>query len=117
LPAWHKGPVCLIGDAAHAMTPSAGQDASMALEDAIVLTRCLRDAPDAERAFAAFEALRKERVEELAELARRSGGRKAPTNVLTRGIRGLVLPLFLKLGVKNLRRAYSYRVDWDEKAA
>jgi FAD-dependent urate hydroxylase len=62
LPAWHKGPVCLIGDAAHAMTPSAGQDASMALEDAIVLTRCLRDAPDAERAFAAFEALRKDRV-------------------------------------------------------
>ena len=109
--------MCLIGDAAHAMMPSAGQGASMALEDAIVLARCLRDVPDAERAFAAFEALRKDRVEELAGLARSSGGRKAPTNVLTRGIRDLVLPLFLKLGVKNLQRAYSYRVDWDEKAA
>ncbi len=114
---WHQGPVCLIGDAAHATLPSAGQGASMAMEDAIVLAKCLRDVPDTERAFAAFEALRKDRVEELVEEARRNGSRKAPTNVLTRTIRDLVLPFFLKMGVKNAERAYSYRVDWDERAA
>lgn len=97
------------------MLPSAGQGASMALEDALVLATCLRDVPAAERAFAAFEALRKDRVEELAELARRSGRRKAPTNVLTRRIRDLVLPLFLKRGVKSLQRAYAYRMDWDDR--
>ncbi|HEV8044597.1 MAG TPA: NAD(P)/FAD-dependent oxidoreductase [Rubrobacter sp.] len=117
LPTWHKGPVCLIGDAAHAMLPSAGQGASMAMEDAVVLARCLRDIPNAEKAFEAFEALRKERVEEAVEKARKYGSRKAPTNVVTRGLRDLMLPFFLKMGVKDARRAYSYTVDWDEKVA
>jgi 2-polyprenyl-6-methoxyphenol hydroxylase-like FAD-dependent oxidoreductase len=44
LPSWHRGRVCLIGDAAHASTPSAGQGSALALEDALVLARCLRDA-------------------------------------------------------------------------
>ena len=65
----------------------------------------------------AFETLRKDRVEELVKAARRNGSRKSPTNALTRGIRDLVLPFFLKIGVKNSQRAYSYRVDWDEKVA
>lgn len=117
LPTWYRGPVCLIGDAAHATLPSAGQGASMALEDAVVLAKCLRDIPDTERAFAAFEALRKNRVEWLIEEARRNSSRKGATNVLTRAIRDLVLPFFLKMGVKNAERAYSYRVDWDEKVA
>lgn len=117
LPTWHEGPVCLIGDAAHATLPSVGQGASMALEDAIVLAKCLRDVPDTEGAFAAFESLRKERVEWLVEGARRNGGRKTPTNALARGIRDLVLPFFLKLGLKDAKKAYAYRVDWDEKVA
>jgi 2-polyprenyl-6-methoxyphenol hydroxylase-like FAD-dependent oxidoreductase len=117
LPAWHEGPVCLIGDAAHATLPSAGQGASMAMEDAVVLAKCLRDVPDTEEAFVAFEALRKERVEWLVEGARRNSNRKAPTNAITRGIRDLVLPFFLKMGVKSAEKAYSYRVDWDEKVA
>ncbi|MGF1471192.1 MAG: FAD-dependent oxidoreductase [Rubrobacteraceae bacterium] len=117
LTTWHRGPVCLIGDAAHATLPSAGQGASMAIEDAIVLAKCLRDVPDVEQAFSTFEALRKDRVEKLVEEARRNGSRKTPTNALTRGIRDLVLPFFLKLGVRNAGKAYSYRVDWDEKIA
>lgn len=115
LPTWHSGPVCLIGDAAHAMLPSAGQGASMALEDAAVLAKCLRDFPDTERAFVTFEALRRDRVEALSKEARRNGSRKAPTNAFTRSVRDLVLPFFLKLGVKNAQRAYAYNVRWDEK--
>lgn len=45
---WHKGPVVLVGDAAHAISPSSGNGASMALEDAVVVARCLRDIPDFE---------------------------------------------------------------------
>ena len=41
-PAWHQGPIVVMGDAVHAMAPSAGQGASFALEDAIVLAKCLR---------------------------------------------------------------------------
>jgi 2-polyprenyl-6-methoxyphenol hydroxylase-like FAD-dependent oxidoreductase len=76
----------------------------MALEDASVLAKYLRDLPDAERAFAAFETLRKDRVEELVKVARRNGSRKVPTNALTRGIRDLVLPFSLKMGAKHAKR-------------
>ncbi len=89
----------------------------MAMEDAVVLAKCLRDVPDTEEAFVVFEALRKDRVEKLVEEARRTGNHKAPSNALTRGIRDLVLPFFLKRGVENTRRVHSYRVAWDERVA
>ena len=41
LPTWEQGGCVLIGDAAHALQPSSGQGASMALEDAEVLARLL----------------------------------------------------------------------------
>jgi 2-polyprenyl-6-methoxyphenol hydroxylase-like FAD-dependent oxidoreductase len=56
----------VIGDAAHPVSPRTTQGASLALEDAAILARCLRDIspiPDALRAFASF---RRERVEEIA---------------------------------------------------
>lgn len=38
---WYKENVCLIGDAAHAMTPNMGQGACQAIEDAFILSECL----------------------------------------------------------------------------
>jgi FAD-dependent urate hydroxylase len=109
--------VCVIGDAAHAMLPSAGQGASMAMEDAVVLAKCLRDRKSPVEAFAAFEERRKDRVEKVAKNARRNSNRKAPSNVVTRKFRDLVLPFFLTMGVKSAKRTYSYTVDWDEPMA
>ena len=40
LETWHKGPICLLGDAAHPTSPHVGQGASMALEDSITLAKC-----------------------------------------------------------------------------
>lgn len=76
LPSWPTGPVCLIGDVAHATLPRAGQGASLAMEDAVGLADCLRDVPDRDANFAAFERLRKGRVEKLVEEARRNRDRK-----------------------------------------
>ena len=39
---WYKENVCLLGDAAHAMTPNMGQGACQAIEDAYVLSDCLQ---------------------------------------------------------------------------
>lgn len=64
-PIWSTDDMVLVGDAAHAASPAAGQGASMALEDSVVLAQCLRDLPDAPTAFAVYERLRRERVEKL----------------------------------------------------
>ncbi len=68
-----------------------------------------------EEAFAAFERLRKDRVEQVVEAARRTSGGKAPKNALTRAIRDLVLPFFIRIGVESARKVHSYRVEWDEE--
>lgn len=116
LPTWHKGPVCVLGDAAHATSPAAGQGASMALEDAAVLGKCLRDLPDPEGAFAAFQSLRQARVEAVVRQARRNGSRKIPHPVMG-WVRDLALPLFLKLGVREVTQTYAYKIAWDEKVS
>lgn len=61
--AWRSGRTLLIGDAAHAASPATGQGASMALEDAVVLAKALRDAPDTDAALDLYETLRRPRVE------------------------------------------------------
>lgn len=60
---WRRGRTLLVGDAAHAASPATGQGASMALEDAVILAKCLRDAPDLDSALARYEELRRPRVE------------------------------------------------------
>jgi FAD-dependent urate hydroxylase len=42
LPAWHRGRMIVIRDAAHAPSPTSGQGASLSIEDAVVLARSLR---------------------------------------------------------------------------
>lgn len=114
LPTWHRDAVCLLGDAAHATSPHVGQGASLAMEDAAVLAKCLRDIEDVPAAFRAFEELRKERVEEIVTLSRETGNQKAPSNRISRKVRDLVLPFFLKRGAERFERMYSYRIDWEE---
>jgi 2-polyprenyl-6-methoxyphenol hydroxylase-like FAD-dependent oxidoreductase len=76
-PVWWTPPAVLVGDAAHAASPAAGQGASMALEDAVVLAKCLRDLPDPERAFASYERLRRARVEALVDASAAMGNAAA----------------------------------------
>ena len=56
-------------------------------------------------------------MERIIAGARRTGKGKVPSNALTRGLRDLVLPFFLKVSAKDAERIFSYRVDWDEKVA
>ena len=59
VPTWYRGRIALLGDATHATSPSSGQGASLAIEDAVVLAKCLRDLPDTKLAFATYERLRR----------------------------------------------------------
>lgn len=117
-PVWSRGPVVLIGDAAHATSPSAGQGASMACEDAVVLAKCLRDLPNAEQAFAAYERLRRERVEKVVAYARKRGSSKTAGPV-GRVFRDLMMPVVLRYFASDKAHApmYRYHIEWDEKVA
>jgi FAD-dependent urate hydroxylase len=118
-PTWHRGPAVLIGDAAHATSPNSGQGASLAIEDAIVLAKCLRDIPDTESAFAPYEGLRRERVEKVVAYSRRIGQSKAISNPVARWLRDQIMPFALKLFASTNSHAwlYTYHIDWDEKVA
>ena len=74
LPRWTEGPVALLGDACHPMTPYMAQGAASALEDAAVLSRCLdgieRDAVAA--ALRCYEATRKPRASEIQGSSRKN---------------------------------------------
>jgi len=115
-PIWHQGPVVLVGDAIHAVSPNAGQGASLALEDAMMLAKCLRDLPDLEQAFATYERLRRARVERMVRHGRNAGQGKVMTNPVQVWLRDRLTPVFLKLfaNPKALDWIYSYQVDWDE---
>ncbi len=62
LATWSDGPVSLLGDAAHPMLPSMAQGAVQALEDAVILGRCLAAEADKTAALQRYFDLRIDRV-------------------------------------------------------
>jgi 2-polyprenyl-6-methoxyphenol hydroxylase-like FAD-dependent oxidoreductase len=117
VPRWHRGRLVLVGDSVHAPSSSSGQGASLTIESAIELARCLRDLPTPESAFAAYEGLRRERVESIAATAvktnrQKSGGPAARTLIQ------LLAPVFMKTFLtpeKMFGPVHRYRIDWDQK--
>ncbi|TIX86817.1 FAD-dependent monooxygenase [Rhizobium sp. P44RR-XXIV] len=111
LPTWSKGRVVLLGDAAHAIGPHAGQGASMAIEDALILSSCLAETIDHNDAFARYEALRRPRIERVVKLTRQNASRKRKSTRLRLLLRDLLLPLLLPLGIRMGRKLFAYRAD------
>ncbi|MCR6487846.1 FAD-dependent monooxygenase [Amycolatopsis sp. OK19-0408] len=71
VPAWHRGRVVLIGDAAHCATPMAGRGTSLALLGAWALTEELgRHGDDLEAAFSAYERRQRPYATAAQEFAR-----------------------------------------------
>jgi salicylate hydroxylase len=57
----HQGRIALLGDAAHAMTPFLGQGASAAIEDAVILGRCLSASAATAEGLGRYERARMDR--------------------------------------------------------
>lgn len=70
---WGEGRVTLLGDAVHPMTPNLGQGACQAIEDAVVLGRCLNADDDISGALRTYEAERRPRTGAIVTQAQRLG--------------------------------------------
>jgi 2-polyprenyl-6-methoxyphenol hydroxylase-like FAD-dependent oxidoreductase len=57
----------MIGDAAHPSTPNLGQGANMAIDDAVALSRALREERSVSAAFARYERERVPRTRKIIE--------------------------------------------------
>jgi 2-polyprenyl-6-methoxyphenol hydroxylase-like FAD-dependent oxidoreductase len=114
VPTWRRGPMVIVGDAAHAPSPTSGQGASMAAEDAVVLAKCLRDLPGIPEALAAYEGLRRRRVERIVAQGARTGRAKTPGPV-GRVVRDLALPLVFRFLVteRSMAWIYDHHLDWE----
>ncbi|APR77305.1 Salicylate hydroxylase [Minicystis rosea] len=114
VPIWSRGAIGILGDAAHAASPTSGQGASLAIEDAIEIARCLRDLPVPE-AFAAFERHRRARVERVVAEAARTSSHKIPGSVGA-FVRDRMLPIVLSLATRASRDwLFDHRIAWDQR--
>jgi 2-polyprenyl-6-methoxyphenol hydroxylase-like FAD-dependent oxidoreductase len=116
LAAWQRGRTVLLGDAAHAVGPHAGQGASMAIEDAVVLSACLEAEAEPEAAFGRYEELRRSRVGKVVRLTRQNASQKKSSGALGLFIRDLILPFLIPIGMRAGRRLLAHRVDLDPLA-
>lgn len=110
---WRRDAMIVIGDAAHAASPSSGQGASMAIEDALVLAKCLRDLGSVQDALARYEGLRRERVERVVAQGRRNGSGKTP-GPLGRWVRDAMLSVVLPLVARRDPMAWihEHHIEW-----
>ena len=97
---WVNGRVILIGDAAHASSPSMAEGAGMALEDALVLADALAAESNVEAALAAYSLRRRPRVEWVQkQCAARDKMRSLPGFVR--------IPVLKLLGSAMYKRSYA----------
>jgi salicylate hydroxylase len=73
---WSVGRVTLLGDACHPMLPFLAQGANMAIEDGLILARCIaRYGADMVEALAHYEAARRERTSRAVRGSAENAGR------------------------------------------
>lgn len=116
VPHWYSRRMVLVGDAVHAPSNSTGQGASLAIESAIQLAQCLRDATDVTAAFAAYERLRRSRVEAITARGAKMNSLKTPGPVAQKFM-GVAMPLMFKMmsWEKKLGPEQRYKIDWNTR--
>ncbi|MER7951840.1 FAD-dependent monooxygenase [Streptomyces sp. NPDC096079] len=119
LPAFHRGRVALLGDAAHAMMPSLGQGGNQAVEDAVVLAHHADTAPGLApgRALAAYTADRLPRTTALVRKAARTGALTLLTARPAVVLRDAAVTAVSRFGPGLALRGFDGICDWNPPVA
>ncbi len=110
---WTDGPVTLLGDAAHAMLPFVAQGAGMAIEDAMVLAKCLGEGAGeggigVQAALKQYARLRRSRVMRVQRTSRQSG---QIYHLL--GAAAYARDLYIKtMGARRMLARHDWIYDW-----
>ncbi|MBM3520693.1 MAG: hypothetical protein FJX63_07990, partial [Alphaproteobacteria bacterium] len=108
LAAWSRGPLVLVGDAAHATLPYLAQGAAMALEDACVLSQLLAKGGDPAAIFSTFAKTRRPRTARLQAEARKLA-RIYHLGGIAESARNAVMAL---QGGESLASRYGWVYEW-----
>lgn len=90
---WGQGPVTLLGDAVHPTTPNLGQGGCLAIEDAVILARCLHKYGPGEEALRTYERRRYARTKAVTSYSRIYGSVGQWQSPWATGLRGMALSL------------------------
>lgn len=106
---WGKQNITLLGDAAHPTLPTLGQGACMALEDALVVTKCLVEHSEPAVAFKQYESQRFSRTKSIVEQSLRSGRMGQLKHPIKVALRETLMKL-MKPAIKNsFKSLHAYR--------
>jgi 2-polyprenyl-6-methoxyphenol hydroxylase-like FAD-dependent oxidoreductase len=110
---WGRGPITLLGDAAHPMLTSRSQGASSAVEDAYVLAEALARIPDAVEALRAYENRRRNRAAMLVRSSRRLNRLEQAQNPLACAARNFgVRCVPMRSLTRNTIRPMQFDLGW-----
>ncbi|SDK24035.1 FAD-dependent monooxygenase [Streptomyces indicus] len=112
LPAYHRGRVALVGDAAHAMVPMLGQGGNQAVEDAIVLAHHAGDAAAPALDLTAYTRDRLPRTTAIVRQAARTARLEMVRSAPLVAARDALIATVSRLGPNLLLRSFETIADW-----
>lgn len=98
---WGRGPITLLGDAAHPSTPDLGQGACQAIESGLVLGRCLSEEERFEDALRSYEEQRMSRTAAISRLCWMTSANSTTEGALTCSARDLAIRVGLESVAKS----------------
>jgi 2-polyprenyl-6-methoxyphenol hydroxylase-like FAD-dependent oxidoreductase len=108
--AWSQQNITLLGDAAHPMLPTLGQGACMALEDALVISKCLQEQTNPTLAFQQYELQRFARTKYIVEQSLQSGKMGELENRYAVALRNAFIKLMRTAISNSFKSIHTYRV-------